>query len=93
MTLSHVRFDRSKPALPYNLVLCTREEAAAHDTATAITGSVHPLLLPRKEGSGGNADGGDGGMVSMMTGGKHEATLEQLLAVQAKLAHEESIWI
>ena len=90
MTSSHVRFDRSKPALPYNLVLCTREEAAAHDTATAITGSVHPLLLPRKGASGGN---GDGGVVSKETGGKHEATLEQLLAVQAKLAHEESIWI
>ena len=35
--LELTRFDRSKPALPYNLILVTKEEAALHDAETAQT--------------------------------------------------------
>lgn len=34
------RYDRSKPALPYNLLFLTREEADAHDRSTRATGSI-----------------------------------------------------
>lgn len=34
------RFDRSKPAMPYNLLFLTRAEATAHDASTKTTGSV-----------------------------------------------------
>jgi len=38
--LTLTRFDRSKPALPYNLVFVTPAEAKAHDAATAETGTL-----------------------------------------------------
>ena len=38
--LTLTRFDRSKPALPYNLVFVTPAEAKAHDAATAETGAL-----------------------------------------------------
>lgn len=42
--LMFTRFDRSKPALPYNLVLLTDQEVKWHDAQTKQTGSL-PLSL------------------------------------------------
>lgn len=38
--LALTRFDRSKPALPYNLLLAEPHECDAHDEATAVTGGL-----------------------------------------------------
>ena len=43
--LMFTRFDRSKPAVPFNLVLLTDQELAWHDRETAVTGTVPAMLL------------------------------------------------
>ena len=43
--LTLTRFDRSKPALPYNLVFVSPEEAKVHDAATLETGGL-PASMP-----------------------------------------------
>eukprot|EP00730_Choanoeca_flexa_P019116 TRINITY_DN9329_c0_g1_i2.p1 TRINITY_DN9329_c0_g1~~TRINITY_DN9329_c0_g1_i2.p1 ORF type:complete len:504 (+),score=118.47 TRINITY_DN9329_c0_g1_i2:1191-2702(+) len=43
--LNLTRFDRSKPALPYNLVLLTDVEASWHDAETRLTGSLPGMLV------------------------------------------------
>ncbi|EDQ85931.1 uncharacterized protein MONBRDRAFT_28661 [Monosiga brevicollis MX1] len=68
------RFDRSKPALAYNLLLLTDTEAKWHDAATAATGSVPALLL-------------DG---SVHESSKHQPSLRALRQIQAVLADLES---
>lgn len=88
LMLTCAYYDDSSIFFRYNLLLLTREEAAAHDAATAITGSVHPLLQ-----AAGCDVVGTGSAAVVATGGKHDATLEVLLSAQAKLAEEEAIWV
>ncbi len=78
-----VRFDRSKPALPYNLLFVTQDEAAAHEAETAETGTLPWALIQRAEDGEGVA----------RPSHKRMPTPERLEAVRAKLAQEEALWI
>ena len=44
-SLTLTRFDRSKPAVPTNLILLTDVEGQWHDAETKLTGSLPRMLL------------------------------------------------
>lgn len=77
MTLT--RFDRSKPALPYNLVVVTEPEAEWLEAETAATGS-----LPRALMGDGTSDAGSPSKVA--------PALETLLAIGDTLGRLEAVW-
>eukprot|EP00040_Diaphanoeca_grandis_P030145 m.177728 g.177728 ORF g.177728 m.177728 type:complete len:492 (-) comp31908_c0_seq1:124-1599(-) len=79
------RFDRSKPALPYNLVFLTRVEAEAHDASTKLTGNVPIEMSPSSQASSQtNTD---------KTGAQKMPSRQRLLEVQRTLVEHERFWI
>eukprot|EP00035_Acanthoeca_spectabilis_P007954 m.146656 g.146656 ORF g.146656 m.146656 type:complete len:488 (-) comp14154_c1_seq1:51-1514(-) len=88
------RFDRSKPALPYNLIFVTREEAAAHNAATAATGSLPAALLdpsfapPPSQDAAAAAEG----VESESAVAPHSPATSTLRRVHRVLAEMEAGW-
>ena len=84
-SLTLTRFDRSKPALPYNLVLVLENEAKWLEEETKATGTLPAALLELREPDHSAAGPG-----------KHKnyvPSLAALLEVQEQLRALETVWM